>query len=637
MDEVDIAEEGLRLAGGDRSSPAPDPVALNGLILRSIVDHAIVTLDPEGRVTSWNEGAERILGWQEAEVIGHSADIFFTAEDVEARRPSIEMETALREGCAEDERWHLRRDGTRFWASGLMMPLAPREGDGAGPVEHGFLKVFRDRTEKHLSDRRAADLEARAALALRSSGTIGVWDYDMLDDIVVADEACADLYGVEPATARRGAPKATFFRGVHPGDLDALKAALARCEREGEDLELEYRLAAAAPRPRWVQARGTNRRDGTGRPARLTGIVVDVTEQHERMERQTALLDLGDRLRGLRDVDAIGSAAAELVGRTLAASRAGIGDLHADQDHITIRPAWTAPGVASLGGTLRYGDLGTFAEPLRRGETVVIADAWSDDRVPDPGPLAAIDARSLLNLPLMDGGRLRAVLFVSDARPREWTRPELDFVRTVFDRTFEAIERARADEQRTVLTLELAHRMKNLLAVAQIVTTQTLRHAASLEDGREAVGARLAALSRAQDVLTEAHHIGADIAQVVDATLVPHRPEGDRLSADGPGLLLDPQKVLGLSLTLHELGTNAVKHGAWSTESGRVAIRWSLGADGAFSLRWTEEGGPPVRPPGSRGFGSTILERVAGGYFAGTSTLDFAGEGLVFSIDGTAR
>lgn len=607
--------------------------AFSRLILASIVDHAIVTLDAEGRVSSWNEGAERILGWSEDEIVGRPADLFFTPEDVAAGRPEAEMREALRDGHAEDERWYRRRDGTLFWASGLMMPLTP-PGAGAADGVVGFLKVLRDQTEKHLSDRRAADLESRAALALRSFAMIGVWDYDMLKNVVIADEVCAALHGVDPGAASRGTPAAIFYEGIDPRDRDRVEAAVAACAERGAGLDEEYRLAAPAPRPRWVQVRGAVQRDGSGRLARMTGIGIDVTEQKERLERQTALLEFGDRLRDLTDPDEIAFAASELVGRTLGATRAGIGDLHPDEDAITIRPDWTDGEAASIAGTLRYSTFGGFAEPLRRGETVVIADARGDDRVPDPGPLEAIDARSLVNMPLRERGRLRAVLFVNDRQPRDWTEEELGFLRAMFDRTFAAIERARAEAERAVLAAELAHRMKNMLAIAQIIAVQSLRHAATVEEARLAVTSRLSALSQAQDLLTRSNHAGADIRAVVEGTLEPHTPAPDRISIEGPELHLDPQQVLGLSLALHELGTNAAKHGALTAEGGRVAIRWTHGPGGAFALRWTESGGPPTRPPDTRGFGSTILDRVAGSYFSGSSEVAFPETGVTFAIDG---
>jgi PAS domain S-box-containing protein len=111
-------------------------------ILESAIDYGIISMDLTGVVTSWNEGAHRILGWSEQEMCGRLCDDFFTAEDRAARVPEIEMGAALTRGRGSDERWHLRKDGTRFWASGEMMPLTDEEGE---PI--GFLKILRDRTE----------------------------------------------------------------------------------------------------------------------------------------------------------------------------------------------------------------------------------------------------------------------------------------------------------------------------------------------------------------------------------------------------------------------------------------------------------------------------------------------------------
>lgn len=112
------------------------------LVLESAIDYAIITLDLNGKVTSWSKGAEIILGWAEAEILGKPAAIFFTPEDRAGSIPESEMANALTKGRGTDERWHLRKDGSRFWASGEMLRLH----DG-GPTE-GFLKILRDRTEQ---------------------------------------------------------------------------------------------------------------------------------------------------------------------------------------------------------------------------------------------------------------------------------------------------------------------------------------------------------------------------------------------------------------------------------------------------------------------------------------------------------
>jgi len=122
-------------------------------IVEGAEDFAIVTLDPAGTITGWNTGAERLVGYSAEEALGRSGALFFTAEDRAARAPDDEMKRASAEGRAVNERWHVRKDGSRFWGSGLTMPLA---------VENrGFVKIFRDRTSEHEAEAALRNSEAR--------------------------------------------------------------------------------------------------------------------------------------------------------------------------------------------------------------------------------------------------------------------------------------------------------------------------------------------------------------------------------------------------------------------------------------------------------------------------------------------
>jgi PAS domain S-box-containing protein len=113
------------------------------LIVESATDFAIFTLNLEGRITSWNVGAERILGYRADEVLGEHFRFIFTPEDNAEGRAEVEMRRALKKGQEPDDRWHMKNGATRFWASGMMMPLT----DQAGEIK-GFLKILRDRTEQ---------------------------------------------------------------------------------------------------------------------------------------------------------------------------------------------------------------------------------------------------------------------------------------------------------------------------------------------------------------------------------------------------------------------------------------------------------------------------------------------------------
>ncbi len=137
------------------------------MILDSAVDYAIITMDTEGCVTSWNAGAQAIMGYSEAEILGRSGEVVFTSEDRAAGRFSTELRRAIETGRAGNERWHLRRDGTRFWASGLMMPLL----DG-NEQPCGFLNILRDRTEVQAAAERRELLMAEMSHRIKNSFAI---------------------------------------------------------------------------------------------------------------------------------------------------------------------------------------------------------------------------------------------------------------------------------------------------------------------------------------------------------------------------------------------------------------------------------------------------------------------------------
>ena len=127
------------------------------LILDSVIDHAIVTVDGKGVVTGWNPGAGAIFGYEPDEIIGQSSTVLFTPEDRAANVPEQELVSARTTGRAEDERWHVRKDGSRFYASGVMTPLKGSSG--------GFVKVARDLTEKQKAEEELR--QAREELELR--------------------------------------------------------------------------------------------------------------------------------------------------------------------------------------------------------------------------------------------------------------------------------------------------------------------------------------------------------------------------------------------------------------------------------------------------------------------------------------
>ena len=138
----------------------PQTTAWYRLLIDEVHDYAIFLVDPEGRVVSWNTGAERLLGWTEEDILGRSSFVVFVPEDRAAGDHLRELEQAAAEGRAENERWHQRKDGSRFWGSGIMTGIR----DDAGALI-GFGKIMRDRTaQRQLEEELRASLREKEVL-----------------------------------------------------------------------------------------------------------------------------------------------------------------------------------------------------------------------------------------------------------------------------------------------------------------------------------------------------------------------------------------------------------------------------------------------------------------------------------------
>ncbi|MET3762304.1 HWE histidine kinase domain-containing protein [Sphingomonas sp. UYEF23] len=194
-----------------------------------------------------------------------------------------------------------------------------------------------------------------------------------------------------------------------------------------------------------------------------------------------------------------------------------------------------------------------------------------------------------------------------------------------------------AQEQQRLLNGELGHRLKNVLALVQSIANQTFRQADSMTDASAAFAARLAALGKATDVLTVTSWQTATLRAVASAGLTSVDGLAERVFVDGPEVILSSQVALALTLTLHELTTNACKYGALSNDTGSVQLTWeneageNHGPD-CFTLLWQEVGGPPVVKPVRQGFGSKMIERSLRSYFRGETSLIFDPTGVIFRI-----
>ena len=195
-------------------------------------------------------------------------------------------------------------------------------------------------------------------------------------------------------------------------------------------------------------------------------------------------------------------------------------------------------------------------------------------------------------------------------------------------------QRKAVEARQALLAREVDHRAKNALAVVQ--TMLRLTRADDVPSFAQVVERRVAALARAQTLLAEGRWDGADLHSMLRGELAPFLG-GQRADLDGPSAVLPPGTAQPLAMAVHELATNAVKHGALSVPEGRVSVAWRLEggtAAGVLRLRWAEAGGPPVAgPPTRRGFGSRVLDGTVRGQLGGAVTLCWSTTGLVCEME----
>jgi two-component sensor histidine kinase len=210
----------------------------------------------------------------------------------------------------------------------------------------------------------------------------------------------------------------------------------------------------------------------------------------------------------------------------------------------------------------------------------------------------------------------------------------IDAARLLAQAGIDATENETAKRLQRLLLEELHHRVKNTLATVIAITSQSLRTAESLEQGRLAVESRLIALGRAHDLLLQANWASAKLTDVIHAAVEPFDSEdARRFLVQDCHLDVGPGMVLPLTMSLNELCTNAVKYGALSNSTGRIEITPALDEKALrFKLTWVEKGGPAVQEPTRRSFGTRLINRLAE-QLHGDVRLSYQPAGLVYELD----
>ncbi|RMU85894.1 Sensory box sensor histidine kinase/response regulator [Pseudomonas coronafaciens pv. porri] len=240
----------------------------------SAMDFAMILTDTDGVITDWNPGAEQVLGWTAEEMSGQSAERFFTPQDRASGQIDYEMHLALRQGRASDERWHVRKDGQLFWASGEMMPLR-----GAKGAHIGFVKILRDRTDEHLAGRAIEEAQERYRLAAKATND-AIWDWDLKADYILWNDALEQAYGHPLATQDTSSD--WWIAQIHPDDRARIYASIhAVIDGNGTAWTDEYRFRRLDGSYADILDRGHVIRDAEGSAARMIGAMLDMSQMRK--------------------------------------------------------------------------------------------------------------------------------------------------------------------------------------------------------------------------------------------------------------------------------------------------------------------------------------------------------------------
>jgi PAS domain S-box-containing protein len=169
------------------------------------------------------------------------------------------------------------------------------------------------------------------------------------------------------------------------------------------------------------------------------------------------------------------------------------------------------------------------------------------------------------------------------------------------------------DEQLALINREMKHRIKNLFAIMSSVCVQTLKSSESTEAFTVAITGRINAVASAQDVLSVVASEGFDLRTLVETLVRPVAPSSERLKIEGPSVKLPSDATTPFALVLHELATNALKHGAWRLDAGRVSIEWRVHENQELDFSWRENDALPSAPPVRQGLGSVLIKQGLNG------------------------
>ncbi len=602
----------------------------DGAWLAGIVDFssdAILSKKLDGTITSWNAAAERMYGYPAAEVIGRSIELL-VPEDRREELRTMDERLARGERVPPLETKRLTRDGRRIDVALTMSPIIDHTGAVVGASGIG-----RDVSERRLADETLRRSEAELKDFVEKA-VIGLHWVDADGIILWANQAELDLLGY-----RRDEYLGRHIAEFHV-DPATIEDILERLSRNEQVPNYEARLRC---------------KDGSIRHVLISSNVYFADQKfiHTRCftnditERKQAEIVIGGQKRALELIAegaplaaVLDSLARTVEERSVYNALASILLLDDDGLHLCHGAAPSLPDSfnRAIDGLAVGAAAGACAITAQGRKAVVVTDIVTDANWQGHRGLARRHRlRACWSAPILaKDDRVLGVFAIYHRQSRAPDAGDLQVMEVLSRTAAIAIEAKRAERQERLLVEELSHRVKNTLATAQSLATHTLGKNASPQHFAAAFSGRLAALAKAHTLLANHGGTRAGLHELIREQLAAYHPADEAIvTIQGDDMSLEPSVALALGLTLHELATNAAKHGALASPSGSIEIGAQVGAGSRgrrLTLTWRERGGPPIGAPPRRGFGLMLIERGLSYQLEGSVALDFRRAGLHCTI-----